>query len=195
MLGGLASTALDEASCLKTCICYSVSSFDDRLFTSFSFLDDFGGGSLRNPFSKAPPQDLAVETIELLLGEKYNKTENPLGHAQVIQLLKFCHKTYFTFDGTTYEQVKDTPMDSPISGLITEAILQRLESTIFRHHRLNFWARYADDTFVVMERDGVQTLKERLNAVFPDVQVKMKEKKNNQLAFQDVLVCRKIVVA
>nr|VZI24647.1 unnamed protein product [Spirometra erinaceieuropaei] len=85
--------------------------------------------------------DLAVETIELLLREKYDETENRLGHAQIIQLLKFCLKTYFTFDGTIYEQVKGTPMGSPISGLIAEAVLQRLESLVFRHHRPKFWAR------------------------------------------------------
>ncbi|BHF78083.1 hypothetical protein SprV_0602119300 [Sparganum proliferum] len=42
------------------------------------------------------PQDLAIETIELLLRSKYNETENRLGHAQVLQLLKFCLKTYST---------------------------------------------------------------------------------------------------
>nr|VZH93652.1 unnamed protein product [Spirometra erinaceieuropaei] len=35
------------------------------------------------------PQDLAVETIELLLREKYDETENRLGHALFIQLLRF----------------------------------------------------------------------------------------------------------
>nr|VZI48700.1 unnamed protein product [Spirometra erinaceieuropaei] len=95
--------------------------------------------------------DLAVETIELFLREKYDETENGLGHAQIIQLLKFCLKTYFTFDGTIYEQVEGTPMGSPISGLIVEAVLQRLESLDFRHHRPKFWARYVDDTFVVIK--------------------------------------------
>nr|VZI31655.1 unnamed protein product [Spirometra erinaceieuropaei] len=136
-------------------------------------------------------EDLAVETIELLLREKYDETENRLGHAQIIQLLKFCLKTYFTFDGTIYEQVKGTPMGSPISGLIAEAVLQRLESLVFRHHRPKFWARYVDDTFVVIERDQVLTFKEQLNAVFPDIQFTMEEEENNQLAFLDVLVCRK----
>ncbi|BHF57331.1 hypothetical protein SprV_0100027200 [Sparganum proliferum] len=37
--------------------------------------------------------DLAIETVELLLRSKYNETENRLGHAQVLQLLKFCLKT------------------------------------------------------------------------------------------------------
>nr|VZI47432.1 unnamed protein product [Spirometra erinaceieuropaei] len=34
--------------------------------------------------------DLAIETIELLLQSKYDETENRLGHAQVLQLLKLC---------------------------------------------------------------------------------------------------------
>nr|VZI02327.1 unnamed protein product [Spirometra erinaceieuropaei] len=48
------------------------------------------------------PQDLAIETIELLLQSKYYKTMNRLGRAQVLQQLKFCLRTYFTFDGTIY---------------------------------------------------------------------------------------------
>nr|VZI50049.1 unnamed protein product [Spirometra erinaceieuropaei] len=82
-------------------------------------------------------------------------------------------------------------MGSPISGFIAEAVLQRLESLVFQHHRLKFWARYVDDTFVVIERDQVLTFQEHLNAVFPDIQFTMEEEENNQLAFLDVLVCRK----
>ncbi|BHF83043.1 hypothetical protein SprV_0802618400 [Sparganum proliferum] len=54
-----------------------------------------------------------------------------------------------------------------------------------------FWARYVDDTFVVIERDQVLTFKERLNSVFSDIQFMMEEEGNNQLVFLDVLVCRK----
>ncbi|BHF82487.1 hypothetical protein SprV_0802562500 [Sparganum proliferum] len=135
--------------------------------------------------------DLAIETIELILQTKYDETENRLGRAQVLQPLKFCPRTYFTFDGTIYEQVKGTPMGSPISGFIAEAVLQRLESLVFQHHKPNFWAQYVDDTFVVIERDQLLTFKKRLNAVFPDIQFTMEEEENNQLAFLDVLVCRK----
>nr|VZI17112.1 unnamed protein product [Spirometra erinaceieuropaei] len=138
--------------------------------------------------------DLAIETIELLLQSKYDETENRLGHAQVLQFLKLCLRTYFTFDGTIYEQVKGTPMGSPISGFIAEAVLQRLESLVFQHHRPKFWTRYVDKTFVVIDRDQLLTFKEHVNAVFPNIQFTMEVEENNQLAFLDVLVCRKIVV-
>nr|VZI19760.1 unnamed protein product [Spirometra erinaceieuropaei] len=88
--------------------------------------------------STSTPKDLA---IELLLQSKYDETENRLGHAQLLQLLKFCLRTYFTFDGTIYEQVKGTPMGSLISGFIAEVVLQRLESLVFQHHKPKFWAR------------------------------------------------------
>nr|VZI17664.1 unnamed protein product [Spirometra erinaceieuropaei] len=136
-------------------------------------------------------RDLAIETIKLPLQSKYDETENRLGRAKVLQLLKFCLRTYFTFDGTIYEQVKGTPMGSPISGFIDEAVLQRLESLVFQHHKPTFWARYVDDTFVVIDRDQLLTFKERLNAVFLDIQFTMEEEENNRLAFLDVLVCRK----
>ncbi|BHF68582.1 hypothetical protein SprV_0301161800 [Sparganum proliferum] len=123
------------------------------------------------------PQDLAIETIELLLQSKYDETENRLGHAQVLQLLKLCLRTYFTFDGTIHEQVKGTPMGSPISGFIAEAVLQRLESLVFQHHRPKFWPQYGNDTFVVIERDQVMIFKEHFNAVFADIQFTMEEER------------------
>ncbi|BHF82187.1 hypothetical protein SprV_0802532400 [Sparganum proliferum] len=82
-------------------------------------------------------------------------------------------------------------MCSPISGFITEAVLQRLESLVFQHHKPKFWARYVDDTFAIIGRDQVLTFQEHLNAVFPNIQFTMEEEENNQLAFLDVLVGRK----
>ncbi|BHF73512.1 hypothetical protein SprV_0401659300 [Sparganum proliferum] len=163
------------------------------LFRRFKFLtaESYTPVSSSAQFLEKLKGDLTIETIELLLQSKYDETENRLEYAQILYLLKLCLRTYFTFDETIYEQVKGTPMGSPISGFIAEAVLQRLESLVFQHHKPKFWARYVDDTFVVIERDQVLTFQEHLNAVFPDIQFTMEEEENNQLAFLDVLVCRK----
>ncbi|BHF63250.1 hypothetical protein SprV_0200624200 [Sparganum proliferum] len=95
---------------------------DTTVSSSAQFLEKLKGASLHpnevmvsfgvTSLSTSIPQDLAIETIELLLQGKYNETENRLGHTQVPQLLNGCLRTYFTFDGTIYEQVESTPMGS-----------------------------------------------------------------------------------
>nr|VZI09929.1 unnamed protein product [Spirometra erinaceieuropaei] len=82
-------------------------------------------------------------------------------------------------------------MGSTIAGFIVEAVLQRLESLVFQHYRPKFWARYVDDTVVVIDRDQLLTFKEHLNAGFPGIQFTMEEEENTLLALLDILVCRK----
>ncbi|BHF82695.1 hypothetical protein SprV_0802583400 [Sparganum proliferum] len=81
-------------------------------------------------------------------------------------------------------------MGSPLSGLIAEAVLQRLERLVFSSYPPKFWARYVDDTFVIIKRSDVQTFKTLLNSIFPDIQFTMEEELNNQLAFLDVQVTK-----
>nr|VZI00016.1 unnamed protein product [Spirometra erinaceieuropaei] len=81
-------------------------------------------------------------------------------------------------------------MGSPLSGLIAEAVLQRLERLVFRSYSPKFWARYVDDTFVVIKRNDVQDFKVLLNSIFPDIQFTMEEEYNNQLPFLDVNITR-----
>ncbi|BHF73382.1 hypothetical protein SprV_0401646300 [Sparganum proliferum] len=82
-------------------------------------------------------------------------------------------------------------MDTPITEFIAEAVLQRLESLVFQHHILMYWARYVDDTIDVIDWDRPMTFKKHFNAVFPGIQFTMEEKENYQLALLDVLVYRK----
>ncbi|BHF79181.1 hypothetical protein SprV_0602230000 [Sparganum proliferum] len=99
-------------------------------------------------------------------------------------------KRYTAVDGDRADKTdKDLVIVPADKGRST--VLQRLESLVFQHHKPKFWARYVDDTFVVIDWDQLLTFKERLNEVFPDIQFTMEEEENNQLAFLDVVVCRK----
>nr|VZI11611.1 unnamed protein product [Spirometra erinaceieuropaei] len=136
------------------------------------------------------PHALAIDTIDGFLREKYDETDQQLKRVHIIELLELCLKTFFTFNGQVYEQKKGTPMGSPLSGLIAEAVLQRLERLVFSSYPPKFWARYVDDTFVIIKRGDVQAFKALLNSIFPDIQFTMEEELNNQLAFLDVQVTK-----
>ncbi|BHF74453.1 hypothetical protein SprV_0501753900 [Sparganum proliferum] len=50
------------------------------------------------------PPDLAIDTLDELLREKYDKTDQQLKRVHIIELLELCLKTFFTFKGQVYEQ-------------------------------------------------------------------------------------------
>ncbi|BHF81042.1 hypothetical protein SprV_0702417100 [Sparganum proliferum] len=148
------------AKWLFRCLKFLTAESDTTVSSSAQFLEKLKG-------------DLAIETIQLLLQCKYDETENRLGHAQILQLLKLCLRTYFTFDGTVYEQVKGTPMSSP---------------------RRSCNGKSAGLPTPQTEVLGpVLTFPEQLNAVFPDIQITMEEEENNQLTLLDVLGSARIL--
>nr|VZI35752.1 unnamed protein product [Spirometra erinaceieuropaei] len=91
---------------------------------------------------------------------------------------------------TIYEQIKGTPMGSPISGLIAEVVLQKLERRLFEEYEPKFWARYVDDTFVIIDQDKINYYEEVLNSIIPDLKFTKEEEVGDKLPFLDVLVCR-----
>ncbi|BHF80994.1 hypothetical protein SprV_0702412300 [Sparganum proliferum] len=123
---------------------------------------------------------LAIDTIDCFLREKYDETDQQLKRAHIIGL-----KAFFTVNGQVYEQKKGIPMGSPLSGLIAEAVLQRLEQLVFSSYPPKFCARYVDDTFVVIKRSEAKAFKTLLNSIVPDIQFTKEEEANNQLPFLD----------
>nr|VZI44606.1 unnamed protein product [Spirometra erinaceieuropaei] len=115
------------------------------------------------------PQALAVETLSDLLRQNYDEGDGQPTAQDLIELMGHCLKTFFTFEGITYEQIKGTPMGSPISGLIAEAVLQKLEKRLFGEYKPKFWARYVDDTFVIIDQDKISYYEELLNSIGLDV--------------------------
>ncbi|BHF62054.1 hypothetical protein SprV_0100503500 [Sparganum proliferum] len=134
------------------------------------------------------PQQLAIDVVRQLLADRYNERDNPLKTEHLMELLRYCLKTYFTFGGQMYKQIKGSPMGSPISGLIAEVVLQRIEHLVFTKYQPRFWARYVDDTFAIVKSSDMEHLKELLNSVDPNIQFTMEAETNNQLPFLDVLV-------
>ncbi|BHF82613.1 hypothetical protein SprV_0802575200 [Sparganum proliferum] len=136
------------------------------------------------------PHQQAIDVVDQLLAERYEERDKPLKSEHLLEFLRYCIKTYFTFSGQMYEQIKGTPMGSPQSGLIAELVLQRIEHLVFTKYHPKFWVRYVDDTFVVVKTTDIEHPKELLNSVDPNVQFMMEAETNNELPFLDVPVCR-----
>ncbi|BHF78339.1 hypothetical protein SprV_0602145200 [Sparganum proliferum] len=136
------------------------------------------------------PKELAMRVISDLLERKYDDEENPFKREHAIELLDYCLCTYFTFNGHMYEQIQGTPMGSPISGYVAEAVLQELENCVFQSYKPKFWMRYVDDTFVVLHRDAKEDFRGELNSIFPQIQFTMEEEKDGTLSFLDVRITR-----
>nr|VZI39427.1 unnamed protein product [Spirometra erinaceieuropaei] len=116
---------------------------------------------IRHPMGPATDlkNALAVETLSDLLRQNYDGGDGQPTAQDLIELMGHRLKTFFTFEGTTYEQIKGTPMGSPISGLIAEAVLQKLERRLFEEYKPKFWARYVDDTFVIIDQDKINYMR------------------------------------
>nr|VZH96969.1 unnamed protein product [Spirometra erinaceieuropaei] len=136
------------------------------------------------------PQAPAVKALSNLLRQNYDGDDGQRIAQDLKEPMGHCLKTFFTFEGITYEQIKGTPMGSPISGLIAEAVLQKLEIRLFEEYKLKFWARYVDDTFVIIDRDKINYYAEVLNSIIPYLQFTMEEEVGDKLPFLDVHVCR-----
>ncbi|VDK86142.1 unnamed protein product [Dibothriocephalus latus] len=93
---------------------------------------------------------LAIDVVKQPLTEQYDET--PLKSEHLLELLRYCLKTYFTSGGQMYEQIKGTPMGFPLSGLIAKVALQRTEQLVFTKYQPKFWARYVDDTFIIIQK-------------------------------------------
>ncbi|VDM05556.1 unnamed protein product [Schistocephalus solidus] len=81
-------------------------------------------------------------------------------------------------------------MGSPLSRVIAEEVLQRLERLVFCSYPPKFWARYVDDSFVIIKRSHLQAFRALLHLILPDIQFNMEEEVNNQLLFLDVQVTK-----
>ena len=65
-------------------------------------------------------------------------------------------------------------MGSPISCLVAEAVMQRLEEVAIPLIEPNLWMRYVDDTFVIIKRSIVEEAHAILNNVFKEISVTIK---------------------
>ncbi len=140
------------------------------------------------PLFASIPKELAETIVRESLSQLQDSSNTELKNEHLLGILKLCMQTFFTFPGQPYEQIKGTPMGSPISGYIAEIVLQKLEAAAFETQKPSFWVCYVGDTFAIIKSSRQADFKTHLNSIFTDIQFTMEEEKDGTLPFLDVLV-------
>ncbi len=121
------------------------------------------------------------------LSQYRDDSNTSLKNEHLLDALKLCMQTVFTFQNLPYEQIKGAPMGSPTSGYIAEIVLQKLEKATFKSLKSTFWVHNVDDTFIIIKSGRQADFKTHLNSIFMDIQFTMEEEKDEVLTDQQTL--------
>ncbi len=102
-----------------------------------------------------------------------------------IDLLGHCLSNHFQVDSCFYQRIKGTPVGCPISGLIAEAVLQRLERMLFAVISPKSSKRYFEDKFVIIKEDILSTFHKLLSTALSGITFTMESTTENELPFVD----------
>jgi len=94
--------------------------------------------------------NVSIEMVMDILDKKWSFIEK---HSSLLKIEFFkaiklvLHSTFFTFNNKYYNQTYEAPMWSPLSPIVTDLVLQKLESDILNKFtiKLIFYYRFVDD--------------------------------------------------
>ena len=115
-----------------------------------------------------------------------------LSIGNIISLLEFCiTSTYFSFQGKFYEQVEGAAMGSPLSTIVANIYMEifEVEAITSAPNPPQFWKRYVDDTFTILQSSTKDEFLEHLNSIDQQIQFTAEEQREDgAMPFLDILV-------
>ena len=137
------------------------------------------------------PIDLALQVLH----HRWNEIElhTKINRDDFLQAVKFVlNANVFSFNGVFYKQVFGTAMGSPISPVIANLVMERLETISLTKvpFELNFYKRYVDDIITCIKLDNLQTLLDTFNGFHSRLQFTYEIEKDSCLSFLDTIVYR-----
>ena len=137
------------------------------------------------------PVDKAVNVIhDRLQNDRALSNRTTLSPDRVAELLEVCLKcTYFSHEGTFYEQCKVVAMGSPVSAVVANLYMEFFKELALDNTPVKprLWKRYVDDTCCIV-KDATEDLLDHLNSVRPSIQLTVEVEKDGMLPFLDTLL-------
>ena len=138
------------------------------------------------------PVDKTVQVIrDRLQNDRTLSDRTTLSPNRVAELLEVWLKsTYFSHEGTFYEQHKGAAMGSPVSAVVANLYMDFFEELALDTApvKSHLWKRYVDDTCCIVKKDVTERLLDHLNSVQPSIQLTVEVEKDGMLPFLDTLL-------
>ena len=130
-------------------------------------------------------------TNDLLTYDESWQTRTKLDKHDILELLDRCLSTEFSFQNYYYRQISGTPMGSPLSRFLAEAVMQDLEKrSVTNNNDIKTWNRHVDDVLATVKKDKTDDILHTINNTTENIKFTKEEEDNNQLAFLDILLTR-----
>ena len=74
---------------------------------------------------------------------------------ELMEALDIClQSSFFVYNNFIYKQIFGCPMDSPLSAIIANMVMEEIEQTAFNTYSKSpsLWARFVDDVYAIMEK-------------------------------------------
>ena len=109
-------------------------------------------------------------------------------------ILDTCSKTAFMFDNTIYEQKDGVSMGASLGPVLANIIMTELENKVVdklvQNGRIKFYARYVDDTLLLVKPDDVDEILQEFNNFHSNIQFTVDKFENCVPHFLDLEVHR-----
>ena len=147
------------------------------------------------PFSTSIP---VAETIEYILKRIYtNKELKPLCKKSIFKklLIKLTKESVFSVNNPLITQIDGCPMGDPISVVLSDIFMCKMEEDVVKPLKPIFYERYVDNTYVKRKRNEADTHFDALNPYHPNIKFTLEQnpkrlldtqiiKDNNQIKTQ-----------
>ena len=92
------------------------------------------------------------------------QTKTALHKDDILDLLELGLHTEFSFQNSYNRQISGTPMGSPLSSFLAEAVMQDLEKrSVTNNVNFRTWVRYVDDVLATVKRDKTEDILHTIN--------------------------------
>ncbi|XP_067120757.1 uncharacterized protein [Centruroides vittatus] len=128
---------------------------------------------------------------EALLEFLFNVNPELIRHNEEIPEMAnlICYESCFSFNGQAYRQKRGVPMGSPVSGILCELVIRKLEKKVLYDFRKDviYFKRYVDDVLIVWRNNGmISKFLEGINSNKDGLKLRMEQKSSLAIHFLDI---------